>query len=97
MEGSTRFAIVSREKKNTYSQSKFCRNIVYISSIARDFSFHFMHVLPKFGSRQSENGVTSLWDSHAHVLAISNFGPYEYKQALSQHVVENKVKGKGVC
>ena len=36
----------------------------------------------KFGSKQSKRGLTNLRDSHAHVLAISKFCPYEYKQAL---------------
>ena len=50
VEGRARFAIanlraVSREKNNDCSQSKFCQNIVYVSSIARDFPFHLVVVV----------------------------------------------------
>ena len=56
---------------------------MYVTSIAMDFSFYFLHVLLiKFGSKQSKKGVASLRDSHAHVLAISKICPYEYKQGL---------------
>ena len=72
----------SRVKNNDCSQSKFRRNIVYVSSISRDFSFHFLHVLPNLVASRVKKGVTSLRDSHAHVLANSKFFPYEYKQAL---------------
>ena len=71
----------SRKKNNDCSQSKFCRNIVYVSSTVR-ISPSTPTRSTKFGSKQSEKEVTSLRDSHAHVLAISKFCPYEYKQAL---------------
>ena len=66
MEGSARFAIVSlraasgeapsREKNNDSSKFKFCRNIVYVSSIARNFSFHFLHVLPNLVASKVKGG-----------------------------------------
>ena len=62
LEGSARFAIASlliasgREKNNYCSKSKFCRNIVYVSSIAKDFSFHFLHVLPNLVASRVKRG-----------------------------------------
>ena len=46
----------SREKNNACSQSKFCRNIVYVSSIAREFLFHFPHVLPNLVTSRVKGG-----------------------------------------
>ena len=43
----------SREKNNDCSHAKFCRNIVYVSSIAKDFSFHFLHVLPNYEYKEA--------------------------------------------
>ena len=71
VEGRARFAVASiraasgeaasREKNNDCWQTKFCRNIMYVSST----------LLParstKFGSKQSEKGERRLRNSHPHV------------------------------
>ena len=78
MEGSARIAIASpraasgkaasREKNNDCSKSKFCRNIVYVSSIARDFSFHFLQVLPNLVASKLKGGDKPAGLSRAYVI-----------------------------
>ena len=80
---STSSEAASREKNDDCSQSKFCRNIVYVSSIVRDFPFNFLHVLPNLvASRVKRGGGGGDKAAALSRTCVSQFRPYDYKQAL---------------